>query len=72
MEKSVIVRCFIRKIKVGVPDDSSTVMGALVSKEHMTKVTGYVDLAKQEGGTIVCGQGTDPPVQVPDENKGVC
>lgn len=58
-----------RKIKVGVPNDSSTNMGALVSKEHLTKVTGYINLAKQEGGTIVCGQDVDPPIKLPDKNQ---
>ena len=46
-------------------------MGALVSKEHLAKVTGYIDLAKQEGGTIVCGQDVDPPVELPAKNKAV-
>jgi acyl-CoA reductase-like NAD-dependent aldehyde dehydrogenase len=62
---------FNRKIKVGVPNDSSTNMGALVSKEHLTKVTGYINLAKQEGGTIVCGQDVDPPIKLPDKNQAV-
>ena len=46
-------------------------MGALVSKEHLAKVTGYVKLAKQEGGTIACGEGVDSPIQLPDKNKAV-
>jgi acyl-CoA reductase-like NAD-dependent aldehyde dehydrogenase len=27
----------------------------LISKEHMEKVLGYIELAKQEGGVIECG-----------------
>lgn len=30
-------------------------MGALISYEHREKVASYVQLAKEEGGTIVCG-----------------
>src|SRR5207244_756755 len=29
--------------------------GALISAAHLEKVTGYIELAKQEGGTIVSG-----------------
>jgi len=44
-----------RRIVVGDPLAEETVMGALVSKEHMEKVLGYIDLAEQEGGTVLCG-----------------
>ncbi len=30
-------------------------MGAIVSKPHMEKILSYIDLAKQEGGKILCG-----------------
>ena len=30
-------------------------MGALISKVHLDKVIGYIDLAKVEGGTILTG-----------------
>lgn len=30
-------------------------MGALVSKEHLIKVLSYIQIAKDEGGTIVTG-----------------
>lgn len=30
-------------------------MGSLISFDHREKVASYVDLAKQEGGTIICG-----------------
>jgi aminomuconate-semialdehyde/2-hydroxymuconate-6-semialdehyde dehydrogenase len=30
-------------------------MGALVSEPHLNKVLSFVELAKQEGGTVVCG-----------------
>jgi len=44
-----------KQIKVGDPKDPSTNMGALISKEHLEKIQYYVELAKQEGGTVVLG-----------------
>jgi aminomuconate-semialdehyde/2-hydroxymuconate-6-semialdehyde dehydrogenase len=40
---------------VGDPMESKTKPGAIVSKMHFEKVLGYIELAKQEGGTILCG-----------------
>jgi acyl-CoA reductase-like NAD-dependent aldehyde dehydrogenase len=43
-------------------------MGALVSQEHLAKVNYYIDLAREEGGSIALGG--DKP-QLPDElSKG--
>jgi aminomuconate-semialdehyde/2-hydroxymuconate-6-semialdehyde dehydrogenase len=44
-----------RKLKVGDPLDPATDVGALISEAHLKKVTGYVELAKQEGGSVVTG-----------------
>ena len=44
-----------RSLNVGDPNDEKTDMGALISKGHLEKVTGYIDLAKEEGGTILTG-----------------
>lgn len=44
-----------KKLRVGDPADESTDVGALISADHLKKVTGYIELAKQEGGTIVTG-----------------
>lgn len=49
----------VRKIKVGDPKDPSTVMGALVSKQHKEKVKSYIDIAVKDGGVIECGEGVD-------------
>ena len=38
-----------------VGDPASCDLGALVSQEHRAKVEGYVALAREEGGTILCG-----------------
>jgi aminomuconate-semialdehyde/2-hydroxymuconate-6-semialdehyde dehydrogenase len=45
----------VRAMRVGDPADPATEMGALVSHEHREKVEGYLELARQEGGTILCG-----------------
>jgi aminomuconate-semialdehyde/2-hydroxymuconate-6-semialdehyde dehydrogenase len=49
---------FVKRTKelvVGDPLDESTRMGALVSEGHMNKVLSYIELAKKEGGQILCG-----------------
>ena len=45
----------IKKLHVGNPLHPDTFMGALVSHQHMEKVLSYIELAKEEGGTILCG-----------------
>ena len=44
-----------KTLRIGDPLDDATVVGALISEAHLRKVTGYIDLAVQEGGTIVAG-----------------
>ena len=49
---------FIKKVeqlKVGHPSKDNTDIGALVSKSHLEKVLNYIDIAEEEGGTILCG-----------------
>ncbi len=45
----------VRELKVGDPFDDSTRIGALVSEPHMEKVLSYIELAKEEGGKVLCG-----------------
>lgn len=45
----------VKQLKVGHPSESTTNIGALVSKPHLEKVKSYIDIAKTEGGTILCG-----------------
>lgn len=40
---------------VGDPKDANTNLGAIVSEGHMSKVLSYIELAKEEGGTILAG-----------------
>ena len=45
----------VEKMTVGDPLDESSDLGALISPEHLEKVRSYIDLAKEEGGTILTG-----------------
>lgn len=44
-----------KALKIGDPLQNDTDQGAIVSKEHMEKVLGYIKLAQDEGGTVLCG-----------------
>lgn len=44
-----------QKLVVGVPTEEKTKIGAVVSEQHMEKILSYVELAKEEGGKILCG-----------------
>ncbi|RKZ12818.1 2-hydroxymuconic semialdehyde dehydrogenase [bacterium] len=44
-----------KAMKVGDPAAADTRIGALISDAHREKVEGYLELARQEGGTILCG-----------------
>jgi len=45
----------VGRIQVGDPIDKSSKIGAVVSRQHLEKVIGYIELAKEEGGTILTG-----------------
>ncbi|TYB79925.1 aldehyde dehydrogenase [Bizionia myxarmorum] len=45
----------VKALKVGHPSESTTDIGALVSKPHLEKVLEYIQIAKDENGTILCG-----------------
>jgi aminomuconate-semialdehyde/2-hydroxymuconate-6-semialdehyde dehydrogenase len=45
----------VSKMTVGNPLNEDTKTGAIVSQGHMQKVLSYIELAKQEGGTVLCG-----------------
>lgn len=44
-----------RALRIGDPMDEETDQGAVVSEAHMHKILGHIELAKQEGGKILCG-----------------
>ena len=45
----------VSKLKVGDPLEPATDVGAIVSKQHFDKIMSYIDLAQDEGGTILTG-----------------
>ena len=56
----------VQKIRVGDPADPDSRLGAVVSKAHFEKVLSYIDLAREEGGTVLCG---GHAVEMPGPNK---
>lgn len=45
----------VKSMKVGDPMSDETRVGAIVSEPHMEKILSYIQLAKEEGGTVLCG-----------------
>ncbi len=50
-----------RELHVGDPLDDENDLGAVVSHPHQQKILGCIDLARQEGGSLLCG-GSAPHV----------
>ena len=49
---------FVAKVsrsKVSFPSDPEAKLGAIVSESHMEKILSYIELAKEEGGTVLTG-----------------
>lgn len=44
-----------KALKVGDPNDDDSNLGAIVSLQHKNKILSYVQLAKEEGGKVLCG-----------------
>lgn len=61
VERSIYARfrdAFVERAKAlrqGDPLQEDIQQGALVSEAHLQKVLGYIELAKQEGGKLLCG-----------------
>ena len=49
------IKARTEKIIIGDPTHADTQVGALISKDHMQKVLGYIEAAKAAGATLVCG-----------------
>ncbi|WP_457652083.1 aldehyde dehydrogenase [Rhodocaloribacter sp.] len=45
----------VKALRVGDPLDPETDLGAVVSAAHLDKILSYIELAKEEGGTVLCG-----------------
>ena len=46
------------RVKVGDPMDKATGMGPQVSAEQLSRIKGYVDIAREEGATVFSGGGS--------------
>lgn len=53
-------------MKVGDPTLPETKVGAIVSKVHFDKICSYLQLAREEGGTILCG---GAPIKMTGEHE---
>ena len=56
-----------KKFIVGDPLSPTSRMGSLISLQHLQKVKGYIEIAKQEGGNVVFG-GDSPKMDEPFTN----
>jgi aminomuconate-semialdehyde/2-hydroxymuconate-6-semialdehyde dehydrogenase len=45
----------VQQLKVGDPNDATSNMGAVVSKEHYMKILSNIETARQEGGKVLTG-----------------
>ncbi len=58
----------VRALRVGDPLEEGTDQGSLVSKAQHEKVLAYIELARKEGGKILCGGA--PPAKLPERCRG--
>ncbi len=56
----------IAAIKMGDPLDSTTMMGAQISKDQYEKIMNYIDIGKQEGAELLCGGNSYTNEQYPN------
>ena len=54
-----------KRITVGDPLDENTIVGPMISKNHLAKVRSYIELGPKEGATMLCG-GLDKPSHAAD------
>jgi 5-carboxymethyl-2-hydroxymuconic-semialdehyde dehydrogenase len=58
-----------KRIRVGDPLDEKTLIGPMISPEHLAKVRRYIDLGTKEGATRTCG-GSEAPELAGDLRRG--
>jgi 5-carboxymethyl-2-hydroxymuconic-semialdehyde dehydrogenase len=58
-----------RRISVGDPLDERTIIGPMISPDHLAKVRRYIELGSREGANLLCG-GVDPPALSDSLKKG--
>jgi len=58
-----------QRIRVGDPLDEKTIIGPMISPDHLAKVRRYIELGAREGATMTCG-GVDAPALEGELRKG--
>ena len=59
-----------RGLRIGDPMDEATQHGSLVSRQHLEKVSSYVEMARELGGVIRCGGAAPDPATLPERCRG--
>src|SRR6202522_3675516 len=54
-----------QRIAVGDPLDERTIIGPMISADHLQKVRRYIELGSREGATLMCGGLDVPPLDGP-------
>ncbi|PMS17032.1 5-carboxymethyl-2-hydroxymuconate semialdehyde dehydrogenase [Trinickia dabaoshanensis] len=59
-----------KRLKVGDPLQDDTIIGPMISRDHLAKVRSYIELGPQEGATLACGglDALDLPASLKDGN----
>jgi 5-carboxymethyl-2-hydroxymuconic-semialdehyde dehydrogenase len=52
-----------QRIRVGDPLDEKTIIGPMISPEHLAKVRRYIELGAKEGATMTCGGSGAPTLE---------
>jgi 5-carboxymethyl-2-hydroxymuconic-semialdehyde dehydrogenase len=52
-----------KRIRVGDPLDEKTIVGPMISPEHLAKVRRYIELGPREGAALLCGGLEAPPLE---------
>jgi 5-carboxymethyl-2-hydroxymuconic-semialdehyde dehydrogenase len=58
-----------QRLTVGDPLDEKTLIGPMISADHLAKVRSYIELGRKEGATLLCG-GLEAPVLSGAASKG--
>jgi len=59
-----------RRIAVGDPLDEKTIIGPMISANHLEKVRRYIEMGPKEGATLMCGGVEAPALVGPLLNQG--
>src|SRR6202795_1889627 len=54
-----------RRLAVGDPLDENTIIGPMISADHLQKVRRYIEMGPKEGATLMCGGLDAPPLDGP-------